>query len=81
MHNQYHQRLRIQVTEKQETIVALNTEITSITINIDTLKAALKEKNAKKDMELLEAKKAGAESVLKKLLFLLLLNSESDAQL
>ena len=45
-----------QITEKQETIASLNTEIASITANIDTLKADLK------------AKKTEAESVLKKLL-------------
>ena len=33
-----------QIAEKQETIASLNTEITSITANIDTLKADLKEK-------------------------------------
>ena len=33
-----------QITEKQETIACLNTEIASITSNIDTLKADLKEK-------------------------------------
>ena len=35
-----------QIAEKQETIVSLNTEIASITANIDTLKADLKEKTA-----------------------------------
>ncbi|RHQ80402.1 hypothetical protein DWX98_00225 [Blautia sp. AF22-5LB] len=45
-----------QITEKQETIASLNTEIASITANIDTLKADLKEK------------KTEAEAVLKKLL-------------
>lgn len=33
-----------QIIEKQETIASLNTEIASITANIDTLKADLKEK-------------------------------------
>ena len=33
-----------QITEKQETIASLNIEIASITANIDTLKADLKEK-------------------------------------
>ena len=33
-----------QLAEKQETIASLNTEIASITANIDTLKADLKEK-------------------------------------
>lgn len=32
------------ITEKQESIVCLTSEITSITANIDTLKADLKEK-------------------------------------
>lgn len=45
-----------QITEKQEAIASLNTEIASITANIDTLKADLKEK------------KTEAEAVLKKLL-------------
>ena len=45
-----------QITEKQEAIASLNTEISSITANIDTLKADLKEK------------KTEAEAVLKKLL-------------
>ena len=75
-----------QIAEKQETVVALNTEIASITANIDTLKADLKEKKsalktaekevatleakkAKADAKVVEeAKKAEAESVLKKLL-------------
>ena len=58
-----------QITEKQETIVSLNTEIASITANMDTLKADLKEKKAKEDAKAAEeAKKAEAESVLKKLL-------------
>ena len=35
-----------QITEKQETIASLNTEIASIIANIDTLKADLKEKKA-----------------------------------
>ena len=35
-----------QIAEKQETIVSLNTEIASITANIDTLKADLKEKKS-----------------------------------
>ena len=33
-----------QIAEKQETITSLNTEIASITVNIDTLKVDLKEK-------------------------------------
>ena len=33
-----------QIVEKQETVASLNTEIASITANIDTLKADLKEK-------------------------------------
>ena len=75
-----------QIAEKQETISFLNTEIASITANIDTLKADLKEKKsalkkaekevasletkkAKADAKVAEeAKKAEAESVVKKLL-------------
>ena len=45
-----------QIAEKQEAITSLNTEITTITANVDALKADLK------------AKKAEAESVVKKLL-------------
>lgn len=33
-----------QIVEKQESIASLTSEITSITVNIDTLKADLKEK-------------------------------------
>ena len=48
------------IAEKQETIVSLNTEIASITANIDTLKADLKEKKtalkkAEKEVASLEA--------------------------
>ena len=72
-----------QIAEKQETVASLNTEIVSIIANIDTLKADLKEKKtalkktekevatleAKADAKAAEeAKKAEAESVLKKLL-------------
>ena len=61
-----------QIAEKQETIASLNTEIASITANIDTLKADLKKntalKKAEKEVATLEAKKAEAEAVLKKLL-------------
>ena len=62
-----------QIAEKQETIASLNAEIASITANIDTMKADLKEKKtalkkAEKEVETLEAKKAEAESVLKKLI-------------
>ena len=61
-----------QIAEKQETIASLNTEIASITANIDTLKADLKKKTAlkkaEKEVATLEAKKAEAEAVLKKLL-------------
>lgn len=62
-----------QIAEKQETIVSLNTEIASIAANIDTLKADLKEKKSalkrtEKEVASLEAKKAEAESVVKKLL-------------
>ena len=62
-----------QIAEKQETIVSLTAEIASITANIDTLKADLKEKKsalkkAEKEVAALEAKKAEAEAVVKKLL-------------
>ena len=51
-----------QIAEKQETIASLATEITSITANIDTWKADLKEKKttlkkAEKEVASLEAKK------------------------
>ena len=54
-----------QIAEKQETIASLNTEIASITGNIDTLKADLKEKKtalkkAEKEVASL-AKKAKAD--------------------
>ena len=56
-----------QITEKQEIIASLNTEITAITGNIDTLKADLKEKKsalkkAEKEVASLEAKKAKADA-------------------
>ena len=58
-----------QITEKQETIVSLNTEIASIqkAMNIDTLKADLKEKKtalkkAEKEVASMEAKKAKADA-------------------
>ena len=72
-----------QIAEKQSAKEALTAEIASITANIDTLKADLKEKKtalkkAEKEVVTLEAKKARAdakaakkaeaESVLKKLL-------------
>lgn len=62
-----------QIAEKQETVAFLNIEITSITANIDTLKVDLKEKKTalkkgQKEVIYLEAKKAEAEVVLKKLL-------------
>ena len=75
-----------QLTEKQSAKEALSAEIASITANIDTLKADLKEKKtalkkAEKEVVTLEAKKAKAdakvaeeakkaeaESVVKKLL-------------
>ena len=50
-----------QIAQKQETIAFLNIEIASITANIDTLKADLKEKKT-------ALKKAKVEAVLKKLL-------------
>ena len=76
----------LQIAEKQSAREALSAEIASITVNIDTLKADLKEKKASlkaidKEIVKLEtkkaradakaaeqAKKAEAESVLKKLL-------------
>ena len=62
-----------QIVEKQESITSLTAEIASIAANIDTLKADLKEKKtalkkAEKEVTSLEAKKAEAEAVLKKLL-------------
>ena len=70
-----------QIAEKQESITSLIAEISSITANIDTLKADLKEKKTEKEVETLKAKKAKAdakaaeeakkteaEAVLKKLL-------------
>lgn len=62
-----------QIAEKQDSIASLNAEITIIIANIDTLKADLKEKKtalkkAEKEVAFLEAKKAEAEAVLKKLL-------------
>lgn len=62
-----------QIAEKQYTITSLTTEIAAIIANIDTLKADLKEKKvalkkAEKEVVKLEAKKAEAESVVKKLL-------------
>lgn len=50
-----------QIAEKQEAIASLNTEITTITANIDALKADLKEQKT-------VLKKAESEAVLKKLL-------------
>ena len=52
-----------QIAEKQETIASLNTETASITANIDTLKADLKEKKialkkGEKEAASMEAKKA-----------------------
>ena len=56
-----------QIIEKQETIASLNTEIASITANIDTLKADLIEKKtalkkAQKEVSALEAKKTKADA-------------------
>lgn len=56
-----------QIAEKQETIAPLNTEIASITANIDTLKVDLKEKKAalkkaEKEVAFLKAKKAKADA-------------------
>ena len=68
------------IAEKQSTIESLNTEIASITANIDSLQVDLKAKraalkSAEKEVGKLadqkaaeEAKKAEAEAVLKKLL-------------
>ena len=61
-----------QIAEKQESLTSLTAEIESITTNIDTLKVDLKEKKtalkkAEKEAATLEAKKAEAEAVLKKL--------------
>ena len=62
-----------QIAEKQSAKETFTAEIASITANIDTLKADLKEKKtalkkAEKEVATLEAKKTEAESVLKKLL-------------
>lgn len=38
-----------QIAEKQETITSLNTEIASITVNIDTLKVDLKEEGCSEE--------------------------------
>ena len=55
-----------QIAEKQSAKEALTAEIASITVNIDTLKADLKEKKtalkvAQKELTKLEAKKAAAD--------------------
>lgn len=52
-----------QIIEKQEAIAFLNTEVASITANMDTLKADLKEKKTalkkvEKEVASLESKKA-----------------------
>ena len=52
-----------QIAEKQEAIAFLNTEVASITANMDTLKADLKEKKTalkkdEKEVASLESKKA-----------------------
>ena len=62
-----------QIAEKQSAKETLAAEIASITANIDTLKADLKEKKSalkktEKEVAALEAKKAEAEAVVKKLL-------------
>ena len=62
-----------QIAEKQETIASLNAEIASIQKAIEEQKNTLKEKKSalkknEKEVASLEAKKAEAESVLKKLL-------------
>ena len=56
-----------QIVEKQTIVTTLNTEIASITANIDTLKADLKEKKtalkkAEKEVAALEAKKEKADA-------------------
>ena len=56
-----------QIAEKQETIAFLNTEVASITANMDTLKADLKEKKTalkkdEKEVASLESKKAQAKA-------------------
>ena len=56
-----------QITEKQEAIAFLNTEVASITANMDTLKADLKEKKTalkkvEKEVASLESKKAQAKA-------------------
>ena len=51
-----------QIAEKQSAKEALTAEIASITANIDTLKADLKEKKAEKEVASLEAKKAKADA-------------------
>lgn len=55
-----------QIVEKHESITSLTSEIASVTVNIDTLKAELKKKmtalkNAQKELTKLEAKKAAAD--------------------
>jgi len=62
-----------QIAEKQSARETLSAEIASIAANIDTLKAGLKAKKAalkkaEKEAASLEAKKAEAESVVKRLL-------------
>ena len=54
-----------QITEKQETIASLNIGIASITANIDTLKADLKEK--KTALKKLLASGMSADEILEKL--------------
>lgn len=56
-----------QIAEKQEAIAFLNTEVASITANMDTLKADLKEKKTalkkdEKEVASLESKKAQAKA-------------------
>ena len=54
-----------QIAEKQETIASLNIGIASITVNIDTLKADLKEK--KTALKKLLASGMSADEILEKL--------------
>ena len=60
-----HTNYAFQISEKQETIASLNTEIASITANIDTLKADLKEK--KSALKKLLASGMSADEILEKL--------------
>ena len=54
-----------QIAEKQETVVSLNTEIASITANIDTLKADLKESKINQWIEKIETGELSEEKAYK----------------